>query len=94
MTSIKRFIIKPLSILMLVVAALSFSAVGISKQSTLESQQNAQHLTKKPSKPLVLPRSKSNYERKLKRQILALLPGERQFNQKFLHYVLTSPIVG
>ncbi|WP_448564959.1 hypothetical protein [Thalassotalea ganghwensis] len=99
MTSIKRSIIKPFIILVAVVAALGVSATSISKQSQLEKETTNQAplATKQKrlsvtGKSIVLPTPKSSYERKLKRQVLALLPGERHFNQRFLAYVLTAPV--
>lgn len=75
MTSMNNIRIKLFFTITLIINGIAFSALSISKNTQVTEVNN--------------PTVQVNYQRKLESEIKMLIPGNKQFNQRFMKKILT-----
>lgn len=96
MTSIYQPLIKFVFISITLISGFAFSAFSTVKQSQSHYQSPSHEVNSRVNKQMsnttaqVNVQPKSNYGKKLQRDINRLIPGNKHFTPRFLHYVLTD----
>ncbi|GAA6171336.1 MAG: hypothetical protein ACPGTQ_15055 [Colwellia sp.] len=89
MTSVYKPIIKVLLVSLIITACMGLSVFSTVKESQASSNSLAQASMKSDSKRLSN-QPKSQYEKKIHRELSMLMPWNKQFNPRFLNFVLAN----